>query len=470
VEIERRVRWYQQPFHEYLVNGGKRAIEIAHRRWGKDEITLDATCELAHRRVGSYWHCLPEYEQGRKALWTAVNPHTGRRRIDEAFPPEIRESKDEQQMFIKLKCGSTWQIVGSDRYNSLVGAGVCGVVFSEWALANPSAWGYIRPMIEENDGWAAFITTPRGRNHAKAMYELAKEDMEAGGRWFAEISSIHDTHALTQKQVDESLKEYIALYGEDIGRAQFEQEYECSFNAAILGAFYAREMLALRASKRIAEFEPEPHLPVHTAWDIGVRDDTSIWWFQVVAGRPMILDCYTSSGVGVDHYAEVCHAKPYQRGKDYVPHDAKVKEWGTTGARTRIESMMSHGLNPVLVPNATKLDGIQAARTTLKTAVFHPRCESEGISALEQYRREWDDDKKAFRANEVHDWTSHLADAFRYLSLSWREVPTKLPVAVMGEDPLGRSIIAPPPLPKPLQEMTYSEMHRSLPKRGRERL
>jgi hypothetical protein len=132
LSVERRVRWYQRGFHESLVSGKKRrAIEIAHRRWGKDEITLAATCELAHKRVASYWHCLPEYEQARKALWTAVNPHTGKRRIDEAFPPEIRDSKDEQQMFIRLKCGSTWQLIGSDRYNSLVGAGIGGVVFSE---------------------------------------------------------------------------------------------------------------------------------------------------------------------------------------------------------------------------------------------------------------------------------------------------------------------------------------------------
>src|SRR4051812_15858730 len=125
--IERRVRWYQRPFHEYLVNGGKRAIEIAHRRWGKDEIALGATCELAHRRVGNYWHCLPEYEQGRKALWTAVNAHTGKRRIDEVFPPQIRASANEQEMFIRLRNGSTWQIIGSDRYNATVGAGVCGI-------------------------------------------------------------------------------------------------------------------------------------------------------------------------------------------------------------------------------------------------------------------------------------------------------------------------------------------------------
>ena len=194
MEFERLVRWYQRPFHEAWVTGKKkRLIEIAHRRWGKDEISLMATCELAHKRVASYWHCLPEYEQARKALWDAINPHTGKRRIDEAFPPEIRESKDEQKMFIKLRCGSTWQLIGSDRYDSLVGSGVAGVVFSEWALANPASWAYIRPMLEENDGWASFITTPRGRNHAKAMYDMAR----GNPRWFAEVSTVHDTGALS---------------------------------------------------------------------------------------------------------------------------------------------------------------------------------------------------------------------------------------------------------------------------------
>lgn len=438
--IERRIRWYQRPFHEYLVKGGRRAIEIAHRRWGKDEIVLAATCELAHQRVASYWHCLPEYEQGRKALWNAINAHTGKRRIDEAFPPEIRESKDEQQMLIKLKCGSTWQIIGSDRYDATVGSGVAGIAYSEWALANPSAWAYHRPMLEENNGWAAFITTPRGRNHAKAMYDMAK----VNPKWFAEVSTVHDTGALSPEQIEESLAEYVALYGEDIGHAQFAQEYECNFNAAILGAFYAREMAAVRAEGRIAEIEPVPGKPVHTAWDIGVRDDTSIWWFQVVGSRILVLDCYSSSGAGVDHYAEICRSKPWPRGNDYVPHDAKVKEWGT--GRTRTETMQSLGLNPTLVPLASKMDGIQAVRSTLKRCVFHTRCEDVGIAALEQYRREWDDEKKTFKASEVHDWTSHLADAARYMAMAWR-------TAVAPVEPerieLPPGYIPPPPVEMP---------------------
>lgn len=433
-------RPYQRPLWDYLENGGKRALGIWHRRAGKDDVLLHRTAIAAFERPATYWTALPEYAQARKALWAAVNPHTGKRRIDEAFPHEIREATNEQEMFIRFVNGATWQLVGSDRYNSLVGAGVAGVTFSEFALANPSAWAYIRPMLEENDGWAAFITTPRGRNHAHSMLEMARKNP----KWFAEVLSIHSTGALSPEQIDESLTEYIALYGEDIGRAQFEQEYECSFNAAILGAFYAREMVAVRKEERIADVEPDPNRPVHRAWDIGVRDDTSIWWFQVVGTQVLILDCYSASGVGLDHYADIVHERAdehgWKSGIDFVPHDAKVKEWGS--GRTRVETMRDFGLHPELVTNATKLDGINAARQTLARCVFHPRTEDVGMSALEQYRREWDDEKKAFKANEVHDWTSHLADAFRYLSLAWRSIPE--PIVQQSRVPPPGKFIPPP--------------------------
>lgn len=244
-------RPYQRPMWDYLERGGKRALGIWHRRAGKDDVLLHRTAVAAFERPATYWTALPEYAQARKALWAAVNPHTGKRRIDEAFPHELRETTNEQEMFIRLVNGSTWQLVGSDRYNSLVGAGVAGVTFSEFALANPSAWAYIRPMLEENDGWAAFITTPRGRNHAHSLLEMAK----GNPKWFAEVLSIHNTGALSPAQIEESLEEYVALYGEDIGTAQFQQEYECSFNAAILGAFYAREMVNVRKEGRVADVD-----------------------------------------------------------------------------------------------------------------------------------------------------------------------------------------------------------------------
>lgn len=435
-------RPYQRKLWSYLQSGGKRAIEIAHRRWGKDDVILHHTAIAAHERVGSYWHCLPEFAQGRKALWTAVNSHTGKRRIDETFPLELRANTNDQEMFIRFKNGSTWQIVGSDRYNSLVGAGVAGVTFSEWALANPSAWGYIRPMLEENNGWAAFITTPRGRNHAKAMYDMAR----ANPKWFAEVSTAEDTGALSQEALAETQAEYEALYGKDMGEAQYQQEYMCSFNAAILGAFYAREMLAVRTEGRIQPVVPIPGRPVHRAWDIGVRDDTSIWWFQVVGPRVYILDCYTASGAGMPHYAEIVQQRAEEHGfvdgTDFVPHDAKVKEWGT--GRTRVEQMASAGLNPQVVPLLGKLDGINAVRMTLPKCLFHPRTEDAGMAALEQYRREWDDDKKCFKASEVHDFTSHLSDAFRYLSSAWRTIPTVVDVSI-PQPKAGQTMLPPPP-------------------------
>lgn len=418
-------RPYQRPMWNYLERGGKRAVGLWHRRAGKDDVLLNWSAVSVMDRPASYWHMLPEYAQCRKAIWTAVDPITGVRRIDQAFPHEIRENFNEAEMFIRFKNGSTWQMVGSDRYNSLVGAGVAGVCFSEFALANPSAWGYIRPMVEANNGWAAFISTPRGRNHMKDIYDMATRVPT----WFAERLSVHDTGALTAQQIDEARAEYVALFGQDIGNAQFEQEYEVSFNAAILGAFYAREMVAVRNEGRIDPALTAADGPVHRAWDIGVRDDTTIWWFQVVGGQIFVLDCYSTSGVGVDHYAEIIEQRRksygWQDGDDWVPHDAKVKEWGT--GKTRVETMQSYGLKPRVVPNAGLLDGINAARLTLPRCVFHDRCEG-GIAALEQYKREWDDDKKTFKASPLHDWTSHYSDAFRYLALAWREMTPAKPL------------------------------------------
>lgn len=394
-------------------------MAIWHRRAGKDEVCLHRAAVAMFERQGSYWHCLPEYGQGRKAIWTAINAHTGRRRIDEAFPEVLRENVNDNEMFIRMKNGSTWQVIGSDRYDATVGAGVAGVTYSEWALANPSAWAYHRPMLEENNGWAAFITTPRGHNHAKAMFDHAMQSPD----WFAELLDINQTGALTAKQQQEALVEYQALYGEDVGRAQFEQEYLCSFNAAILGAFYALEMAKVRSEGRIDRDLVVPvGIQVHRAWDLGVGDDTSIWWFASVGPQIYIVDHYAASGVGLEHYAEVIeqrkHKHGWRDGNDYVPHDAKIKEWGS--GRTRVETMQQIGLHPMLVPHAAVSDGINAVRRTLPLCVFHARTEATGVAALEQYRREWDDEKKAFRANAVHDWTSHPADAFRYLALAWR--------------------------------------------------
>jgi phage terminase large subunit len=429
IEHTFRVRRYQAQFHKTWRSLEKRRlIEIAHRRWGKDEIALNVTRDLMLERPASYWHALPEYAQARKALWSAVNPHTGKRRIDEAFPEVIREATNEQEMFIKLRNGSTWQIVGSDRYNALVGAGVAGVVFSEWALANPSAWGYIRPMVEENGGWAAFITTPRGNNHAKAMYDMAKDNPN----WFAEVSDVHATGALSQEALDEALAEYQAIYGADFGRSMFDQEYLCSFSGAMVGAYFGAEMSRAERDGRVMSAEVDPNRPVHTAWDLGKATNNPIWCFQVIGGRLRVVDFYTPESDDLEEWCAWLNARGYH-GNDYVPHDIMVTEWGSK--RTRIDTLKALGRKPKRVAKVSVADGLQAGRIAINAAEFDAERCAVGIDGLKAYRREWDDERKTFRENPVKDWAEHIGSAWRYLALSWKEELPFIPKRPKAPEP-----------------------------------
>jgi hypothetical protein len=437
-------RPHQDRLWQYLMRGGKRAVAVWHRRAGKDEIAMHACAVAMLERPANYWYMMPQFTSARKAVWDAVNPHTGRRRIDEAFPYEIFSARREHDMHITAANGSTWQVVGSDSVTSGggIGSSTAGIVFSEWALANPSAWGYYRPILEENGGWAVWISTPRGRNHLLQLYQHAARTRG----WFSEILTIDDTNALTPEAIAETVAEYAQLYGADAGNSMVEQELYCSFNAALLGTFYGREMHDVRAEERIIECEALSDQYVHTAWDLGVGDDTSIWWFQAQGAQLVILDHYAASGQGLEHYLEQIEQRErdygWRRGSAYVPHDAKVKEWGS--GRTRVETMSALGLKPILVPLASLDDGINAVRRTLPLCVFHPRCEDGGISALEQYRREWDDERKCFKPTPLHDWSSNPADAFRYLAQGWRPAPRKVVKA-----PIVRGWQIPPPNERP---------------------
>lgn len=414
-EYEFRVRWYQRPFHEALVTQKKkRLIEIAHRRWGKDEIVLNGFRELSQRRVGTYWHCFPEYAQARKAIWNGINGHTGKRRIDEAFPPEIRKRINDNDMFIETVWGSTWQLLGSDRYDATVGSGPVGIAYSEWALCNPAAWAYHKPMIEESGGTAAFITTPRGNNHAKTMYERAK----GNDHWFAELSSVLDTGALTTEQLAESLAEYQDLYGADLGRAMFEQEYYCSFSGAMIGAYWGAEMAKAEREGRIAVAPVDYSQPVHTAWDLGKAVNNPIWCFQVIGGRLKIVDFYRPESDDLLDWIKWLDDKGYH-GDDYVPDDVMDFIWGAK--HTRWDLLKQAKRKPKLVKRIAVADGIHAGREAIKVADFDAeRCEL-GIEGLKNYRREWDDELKTFRENPVKDWAEHIGSSWRYLGLAWRE-------------------------------------------------
>jgi hypothetical protein len=362
---------------------------------------------------------LPEYSQARKAIWTAVNPHTGKRRIDEAFPHELRSNTNEQEMFIRLCNGSTWQVLGSDNYSSLVGTPPAGIVFSEWARANPAAWAYLAPILAENRGWSLFITTPVGRNHALSMLNMAKSDPA----WFAEVQTVDDSKAISLDVVEQQRREYHALYGEDAGDALVQQEYWCSFNAAVLGAFWAKEMNAAEREGRICNVPVDREYPVHTAWDLGIDDSMAIWCFQIAPGVLHVVDYYESSGHGFEHYCQWLDDRGYH-GTDWVPHEARMRELGAPGGRTRIESLVALGRKPKIVPNQKLIDGINAGRKTIPVARFDEKRCAKGLEALRAYKAEWDEEARAFKRTPDHDWASHAADAWRYLSLAWK-FPTK---------------------------------------------
>jgi phage terminase large subunit len=435
----------------YLQNGGLRAVQIAHRRWGKDEVCLHWAAVALHSRVGNVWHCLPEFAQARKAIWTAVNPHTGIRRIDEAFPNDIRASTNEQEMFIRFKNGSTWQVIGSDNYMNLVGTTPAGIVFSEWAKADPAAWAYLAPILVENKGWALFITTPQGRNHGKATYDLAKFDPS----WHAELQTFRDSGAIPEEAVEAQRAEYHSIFGVDAGNALIEQEYNCSFEAAILGAVWGRELAQCETDGRIKKVDVDPKLPIHTAWDLGNHLNMAIWVFQQDENGIRVIDFLKGFGVGLPSHVHELNERGYRGGTDWVPHDARVKELGTE--KSRVEHLIDLGRFPRLVPHLGLPDGINAARITLPKCTFDKdRC-AEGLEALRQYRAEWDEKRRCFRDNQVKDWTSHPADAFRYMSLAWREM--RVPAAESFEDRFRkeqettRAAVAEMAKPKTLYEM-----------------
>ena len=402
-----RPRSHQRDAWTYLEKGGKRAIEIWHRRSGKDELCLAWACVAAHLEVGNYWHMLPEASQARKAIWEAIDAHRNLKRIDCAFPKVLRKNTRNSDMMIEFKNGSTWQVVGSDNYDSLVGSTPKGIVFSEWALADPQSWAYLKPILEENGGWALFITTSRGPNHAKRMYEHALRD-EA---WHASLLTANDTGLLDDVSLRRIRRDYIEDFGEVVGEAMFQQEYMCSFEAAILGAVYGAEMSKAREDGRIGVVPYNPALPVETWWDLGYRDPTAIWFIQRAGAQLNAIDYYENNLAGLDHYAKVLQEKGYVYSRHLVPHDAGKGEVGS--GTTFVEQGASLGLRLERQPQTPLIPGINATRPLIARMWFDSKKCERGIDALTNYRYEWNEARHTMSPNPLHDWASHGADAIR---------------------------------------------------------
>jgi hypothetical protein len=396
-----------------LEAGASTVAIAAHRRFGKDELALAWTAVAATRRVGSYLYCLPQYSQARKAIWAGVNARTGRTRIQDAFPDSIIQSKDDKGMFLKLKNNSTVQLVGSDAYDGLVGAGVVGLVMSEAALSDPAAYSFLRPMLKETNGWSMHVSSPRGKNHFYKLIEAHRNNPKS----FVTTLSAHDTEVFTKEQLKEERHAYIQEHGAAMGNALFEQEYLCSFEAATIGAVWGAEMAKLKAEGRYGPCGYDPRYPVDTSCDIGVADDTVFLFWQNVGSETRLIDVHVANDSGLEYYTKMLSEKGYYYGEHFGPHDIQNREFGT--GTSRIEQAARLGLHWKRVPNTPKADQLALGAQLINRMVINSTADLDSgepvcgyaMEAMSHYHFKYDEVKKISSRTPEHDWSSHLCDA-----------------------------------------------------------
>jgi len=414
IELDYKPRDVFEDFHE---REQRWAVIVAHRRCGK---TVACINDLIYRALvenkenGRYFYISPYLAQSKSIAWDYLV----------RYSQPVLSKSNQSELWVELINGSRIRLFGADNENALRGNYCDGIVLDEYADIRPRVWGeIIRPLLADRNGlnghktWAVFIGTPKGHNAFYDIYHNATKDSD----WYVKVLRASQTGLLEKSELDDAAK----MMTQD----QYLQEFECDFESAILGAFYGKEMRQLTDQGRIREVEYDPMFPVHTAWDLGYSDDTAIWWFQVVHGEIRMLDYHSSNGQPVAFYAGIIQSREKERGyvygTHYLPHDARAK---TLASNKSIIEQLSDKI-PLkylkIVPSLSLQDGIQATRLALTRAWFDHKCE-DGIECLRQYQREYDEDKKVFRDKPRHDWTSHGADAFRMLSIAWKE-EAKLP-------------------------------------------
>jgi hypothetical protein len=398
-------RPYQVPVLKAMANGFKRILLIWPRRAGKDIACWYVILEHALRKVGIYWYMLPSYSQGRKAIFDGID--SGGRRFLDYIPKEVIDSINIAQQKITLLNGSIIQIVGSDNIDSLVGSNPRGVVFSEYSLTNPIAYQRIRPILEENDGWCIMVSTPRGKNHLYDLWKIAQNHPKT---WFSTLLTVDDTKHISKEKID------ALVDSGEMTEDMVLEEFYCSFECGTVGAYYSKYLDRMRLNNQIGSVPWEASFKVHTAWDLGMRDSTSIIFFQNIGTTIRIIDCYESSGVGLEHYAQVIAKRPYQYGNHFAPHDIEVRELGS--GITRREKARQLGISFSIAPNIGIADGIEAVRSSLSKIYIDDINGKMVITMLENYRKEWDNKNKVYKPYPLHNCFSHMADALRYMCLS----------------------------------------------------
>jgi len=377
---------------------------VAHRRFGKTVGCLNDLIRAALTNprkfpVPRYSYIAPTYTQAKDVAWAYLKFYSA------PIPGiEARES----DLTVIYPNGAIVKLYGADNYERMRGLYNDGVVIDEPAQIDPRAWPeVISPTLSDYRGWATFIGTPQGRDWFYHIDRQKSGDLADG--WFRRIWKASETGIVSPDELEfqRSIK----------SEEQFAQEYECSFEAAVVGAYYGKLMQAADADKRITGVPYEPTTPVYTAWDLGIRDATAIWFAQVVGREIRIIDYYESSGADLGHYVKALGERNYLYADHIVPHDAQAKELGT--GKSRLEVLESLGLKNITVAAMHRVeDGINAVRTIIPRCWFDQTKCARGIDALKLYRAEFDDKLMALKPRPVHDWTSHAADAFRYLAMT----------------------------------------------------
>lgn len=384
----------------------KRAVLIWHRRAGKEKTCWNYLIAKAVQKVGIYYYLFPHFSQGRKILWDGVDKD-GFRLLNHIPQELVDGSPNSTEMKVRLKNGSLIQIIGTNNIDSIVGTNPVGCVFSEYSLQNPVGWQLIRPILVENGGWAVFNFTPRGANHAKDLYEMAKTNPN----WFCQLLTADDTKVVSTEDIQ---AERDAGMSEDF----IQQEFYCSFTLGVEGSYYAKYMQECRDEDRIGNVPWNKQARVYTAWDIGYGDSCSIIFYQVIGQEIHIIDYYENHGEGLPHYASILKDKPYIYADHFAPHDIDSHAFSSGMSAREVGSSL--GIKFITLPTL-KLrleDGIEAVRGLFpRVWIDETKCKYF-IKCLENYRKEFDERLEVYKERPRHDKFSHGADAMRYLAIA----------------------------------------------------
>jgi hypothetical protein len=400
VVIPYKPRPLQTQLHEAM-GRSRWTVAVCHRRFGKTVMAvnhLQMAALTCHKQRPRFHYIAPTFRMGKQAAWDYFKWYA-------AGIPGVE--KNEAELRINYPNGGQIQILGADNPDSMRGIYSDGAVFDEYGLQPPNVFTEVmRPAFSDRQGWALFIGTPNGRNQFQKVAQEAQ--LNTTGDWHYASYKASETGYVPATELQNARQ----MMTQD----EYAQEYECSFEAAVKGAIYSAELLQARELGRVTRVPVEPVLPIDTDWDLGVGDSTAIWFTQSLrSGEVRVVDFYENSGEGLPHYAQVLRQRGYTYGRHWAPHDIAVKEFAS--GRSRLETAGSLGLNFNIAPNVPIEDGIHAVRMLFPRCYFDSeRCKG-GLEALQHYRRDYNTRLNEFKATPVHDWSSHAADAFRYLAV-----------------------------------------------------